>query len=1219
MRFTQALLVLATLVAPFSAQAANEKTPKSCPSLVLGGFEAGERGQMVLVDPLAPLLSNFTAYTKTQLFRALYSAMPEQGWVSRNTALTPADRNAKAHPDSPSVFLHNAGFNLGKSGVKGQPDGFHPEMDRGLTSFYVLQLILKDDYEGFVQAQKTEAPKAMPLVSRERFSFWRKFFIDLLAVDAAAAAYAYSAPTLPTSMWCDSEKLRTLLVTMAVHDLGKSKDWSDSALKVSTQISHDTIFVRGIKENPFMAPSLAALNPDSQKVIFDIFNARFNMGQDVQFEAPDAMLARVQGMDAFTLRMYIAHLILDVAGAHAAVDPNGARLFHAGIETSYTMGMRNMERVLAGDSIATIRRDFARDRVQEFGMKVDTDEEYLLAKLVLYSRALSTKKAKAAVEAFQSLPKTIQAILRKELLMSGIDDGWATLLEYGPQLIDNLEQEAVRTAQPNPEFSARVAGFKQIARIFQQLRTESLKDRRGSGMLHVNINAIASAVKAIPPAVAPNLDDVLYDFLIDGDQGSVSLVQNIKPMSRNAKAASLKAILDGSDATQIVFVGMGGGSDVMQGAALDSLVEKVDSGKTVLGFVSVRGVKTGSVTAGTGEGVKRTVVDGGKNPLEGVYEILPGTKLPGRSFEPALAAENRSVYTVLYDSDKRPADLAKQIDSAVRTMASNKKAGKEKVLLIAIDTGGDVLIDVDSNNTQAAGVTAQQDADVLLAAHDLAVDSKRYDAIVGVVAAGIEDPRQFAPTGAPAGATFFAPSDIEKQTLLANYSRWQLTPAKPHPQGLYSRTAFAWQLALGGRTGASFVPLPENSVLHQTNPWDPFPYLYPDASGVLFYTAEGLLEQLPHTRRQAAGVRLPMAPIVLPDLSSTPALSNLAAFNGRKVSIVGSGSVEDFAKCVFLAKQLRAQGKEIGMVAFMGPTGKKGNPLEKTGDISDWFFDDGLRVIEITPTEESALFERRMRQALQWSYMHRETNGEITSGKWEDAIVFVDSNWHAYGDDSKPENAVPRALAKFLASQSFMYPELLIAEVPGAIQPPAQVSKIIELGKLRALKFNSTEVAAFRKTVGQVGASPVESRLSAILVGPLLHYPNSVAENPLDTHQFGAPTAPRQVVQVDTSDRSIADLPPEIQQALAQDYRIGRVENWAGGEGMAKLAGPEKPGSYGFRFVLVAVDGGQKVVFRGRILEANAMSLKYVTETGEIRYVQSRDWHPRYSIAIREY
>jgi hypothetical protein len=1006
-------------------------------------------------------------------------------------------------------------------------DGFS-EIDQGLRSFQILQLILQDDYVNFIQTQRTEVPKSTPLLSGERFSFWRTFFIDLLAVDARAAGFAKLAPALPLTSWCDPKKLRNLLDV-------------------------------------------------SQKGIPEILNSGMSVTLDVDFEAPDATLARVRGMDAFTLRMHIAHSILDVAGANAEV------------ERTYAMGLRNIERVLAGDPIAVIRRDCARERVAEYGMKVDSDEQYLLAKLVLYSRAFSRDKAKAAVEAFQSLPKAIQAILRKELLIGGIDDGWATLLEHGPKFIENLEQEAMRAGQPNPAFSARVAGFTQIARVFQQLRTEFLRGRRGSGMLHVDIGAIASAAKATPPAIAPKLDDALYAFSVKGNQGSVSLVRNIQPMSRNAKVATLKQILEGSNASEIVFVGMGGGSDVMQGAALASLVEKVDSRKKLLGFISVRGARTGSVTAGAEEGVKRTVVDGGKSPFNGVYEILPNTKLPGRSFEPILAGEGRKVYTVLYDPET--AELGNQIHAAVRSMKSEQWIKNRKVLLIAIDTGGDVLIDVNPDDAAAAGVTAQQDADVLVAVRDLATKTKQYDAVVGVVAAGIEDPRQFAPVGAPPGATLFSPSDVEKQALLANYHRWQLTPGQPHPQGLYSRTAFAWQLALGGRTGASFVPLPENSVMHPTNPWDPFPYLYPDASGVLFYTAEGLLERLPHTGRLAMWIRVPVAPVVLPDLSNTPVLSSLAEFEGQGVTIAGTGGLEDFAKCVFLARQLRAEGKEIKAVAFVGQTGRKGNPLDNAGFFSEWSFADGLRVVEIAPRTNYSI-QIHLSSGFYW--------GSEGSPRKRGPVVFVDSEWRAYGDPALPENEMPSELAHYFTSGN-PFTAAFIAEFPGQRPLPTKVSQIIEPGMLKAYPFNSNELGAFRRTVGQIGASPLKSRIHTVLMGSMKNYYQSRAAS-FDAIEFGAPRPPRKAVQL-TINASYLGLPRELQLALAEDYQLGVLKDGMDGPILNQLAE-----NYGVRFVLVTWVRDERVVLRGRVVDMDVYSIKYATDSGEIKETNAKNW-----------
>ncbi len=154
-----------------------------------------------------------------------------------------------------------------------------------------------------------------------------------------------------------------------------------------------------------------------------------------------------------------------------------------------------------------------------------------------------------------------------------------------------------------------------------------------------------------------------------------------------------------------VYIGIGGGSDCIQAAALAVL------GGRNAAVISIRRNKLCSQTESDEIGASRTVENhGGEVCFKGsdVYRITPETTGSGRFVE-SIPAAHLPTYLVI---DRQDGMLSRQIWAAV-----NDFGGCDSV--IALDTGGDCLYRVAQATDVAGQTTPDQDIASLLAIREL--------------------------------------------------------------------------------------------------------------------------------------------------------------------------------------------------------------------------------------------------------------------------------------------------------------------------------------------------------------------------------------------------------------------------------------------------------------------------------------------------------------------
>ncbi len=132
------------------------------------------------------------------------------------------------------------------------------------------------------------------------------------------------------------------------------------------------------------------------------------------------------------------------------------------------------------------------------------------------------------VAAYEALPRDTWNILRKELCVTGIDDGWAILLYYAPALLLNCQSAMCKPGDP-PNVDAIKMGLAAMAKCFtcarkhikvihecSKLSLTLLQNRKGNGAFTADIADIATVAKN-----PLNLEKINYELQPIGEDGKI--------------------------------------------------------------------------------------------------------------------------------------------------------------------------------------------------------------------------------------------------------------------------------------------------------------------------------------------------------------------------------------------------------------------------------------------------------------------------------------------------------------------------------------------------------------------------------------------------------------------------------------------------------------------------------------------------------------------------
>ena len=722
---------------------------------------------------------------------------PEMRWLTGDVHATPEGIVAATQGRSISEKLFGAN---------------HIEFNRTAVGIMTLLWVLNDDYESFTASQNPAVR-----LTRKSFEELRAYTEHILN----------NKPEALDAMITYMLTFDALIAYTVINDLGKIESVVEMVKKESgvEEVDHDKILAIALEHHPEISTSFNRLADGYKRMILTGLKANFNFGQFIQGENVPASLSGLIGLDKEAFDFYMLHVIYDIAGAAGHVKEAGSLIVTEPTYQGFKQGIDALDKLNAGASMVTAYDDFLEAKGAGLGLDVHTPVERAVIRLCAMLRITDKEKARQVLEALDLLAPNERVILEKELNITGVDDGYATLLYYAPATLANLITALEKAGDPQPFAGALRMGLRAFARTFQLARI-ALKGRSGNGVFIVNISKLAEAAK-----MPQEFETAAIDLQTVGRDVDALVTQpTVIDVSKFPRLGALAEI----PGQKVIPIGIGGGSDVIQAAVLGDLLEK--AGKTVPAIISVRTVKIGSQGVVGEIGGQRTIQGHGGEIAPGVYKILPTTTGSGRFLE-NLPSSSVPVFLVL---DAEDGTLTEKIKAVVTHVG-----GADTV--VSVDTGGDAL-HMTGGTSDVARATPDQDLRVLLALNDIGTP-----VVTAEVATGVDSPRYAQQVLGKANARFYQLSDIEKERVFAKYRDWQMDGAPDGiKKGNYGKTPFAWQKALHGATGWQCLPLPEGIVLDNKNPWDPFVFISKSVEGIFFMDLKDHLKAIQDKALDAA-------------------------------------------------------------------------------------------------------------------------------------------------------------------------------------------------------------------------------------------------------------------------------------------------------------------------------------------------------------------------------
>ncbi|MBR2704809.1 MAG: hypothetical protein IKE91_05000 [Clostridia bacterium] len=295
------------------------------------------------------------------------------------------------------------------------PETEDKEYKRTWCSVELLRFVLDGNYDAFCECQSVDVR-----ITPESFAKVREFVKSVLKNEEDEKAMAYY---------------------LIINDLGKIGDFVQ---KIKDElgfesVDHDMILFEGLKANPELSPSFAALDEKYRNLILAGLKANFNMGQFVQSECFPANLIPLKDVEKDALDFYLIHVLFDIAGAAGHVKSNGSLVFNEVYTNRFYWALESIRAMCDGEMTAARAYDeYLIKTMEYFGLYVSliSEESMVIAKLLNLIRVTNHDEAKQVEKAFYDLPTYTRENLAKELTATGIDDS-AILLYYLPAMLQN--------------------------------------------------------------------------------------------------------------------------------------------------------------------------------------------------------------------------------------------------------------------------------------------------------------------------------------------------------------------------------------------------------------------------------------------------------------------------------------------------------------------------------------------------------------------------------------------------------------------------------------------------------------------------------------------------------------------------------------------------------------------------------------------------------------
>ena len=336
------------------------------------------------------------------------------------------------------------------------------EYRRTISAMLSVYYVVSDRYEEFVACQ---GPPEVRL-SKASWNHIRDWTVTVVRL------------TTP-------ESVDAMLCLMAIHDLGKLKDFRHDL--AADYKDHDAAMKYIMSTTPEVLPSLCRLSDSDQFVVRATLALDFNFGQFLQAENLAANLVSISDLFAKrgeqSLAFYLFHIFADMGGIMGAIQLEGSAFMTETMYHNFRLGIEAISQLNALP-VDEVYNNFLRKRSVDQGLEFreNNPQDRAVVRLSCLCRVFDKNGGAAVKKAFESLSVECKIGLTEYLTHSGA----AFLLYYAPALMEN--------ASRNPHVGLESA-MKLLFKIFKAAESEFSFRRHGKSVIVIHIAQAAEAAK----------------------------------------------------------------------------------------------------------------------------------------------------------------------------------------------------------------------------------------------------------------------------------------------------------------------------------------------------------------------------------------------------------------------------------------------------------------------------------------------------------------------------------------------------------------------------------------------------------------------------------------------------------------------------------------------------------------------------------------------------
>jgi hypothetical protein len=251
------------------------------------------------------------------------------------------------------------------------------------------------------------------------------------------------------------ESVDAMLCLMAIHDLGKLKDFRNDLAK--DYKDHDAAMRFIMSTTPEVLPSLCRLPETFQQIVKSALGLDFNFGQFLQGENLPANLCAIKDLIATqgeeTLAFYLFHIFADMAGIMGAATLQGSAFMTETMYSNFALGIEALSALSSKPFVEDVYDDFLRKR--SVGQQLKWERE--LIRLACLSRVFDPSGAAMVRLAWESLETDSRNRLQDHLARSGLRGKRpAFLLYYAPAFMENAKRNSCIGLKEAMKFLLRI-------------------------------------------------------------------------------------------------------------------------------------------------------------------------------------------------------------------------------------------------------------------------------------------------------------------------------------------------------------------------------------------------------------------------------------------------------------------------------------------------------------------------------------------------------------------------------------------------------------------------------------------------------------------------------------------------------------------------------------------------------------------------------------------